>query len=379
MSVVQGAGVGGGSLVYANISIDAKDGASTKGWPPEITSAELAPYYEAWARCSTLRAGAAGSSGPSGRELLRGSARRRRYGPTGSSRSISPSLRSTTGATRSPTRTTWSHAKNTPTPTASSREPAFTWATATSAATSTREEHARPQLPEGRRGERRRDPAATHRAPGRRPSRAGRAIESRSTHRRTAPLKPGSATARIVVLAAGSLGSTELLLRSRDVARRCRTSAPSSAAIGAATATSSRRRCIRCDDPPVDPTRGPTITAAIDLLDGEFDGNDSSSRTAACRTSPGVCSIGWRVTPAERRSEKRSGERRACWLRLRAAAPSGHAVVRAGARRRRRRLLTRGTEAASSTGRSMHRTDDEAVVAPTSSWRARPPACRSSH
>ena len=45
MSVVQGAGVGGGSLVYANISIDAKAGSFDKGWPPEITYDELAPYY----------------------------------------------------------------------------------------------------------------------------------------------------------------------------------------------------------------------------------------------------------------------------------------------------------------------------------------------
>ena len=41
MSVVQGAGVGGGSLVYANISIDAKPDTFDAGWPPEITFDEL--------------------------------------------------------------------------------------------------------------------------------------------------------------------------------------------------------------------------------------------------------------------------------------------------------------------------------------------------
>ena len=47
MSVVQGAGVGGGSLVYANISIDAKPDTFNAGWPPEITFKELTPYYQA--------------------------------------------------------------------------------------------------------------------------------------------------------------------------------------------------------------------------------------------------------------------------------------------------------------------------------------------
>ena len=46
MTVIQGAGVGGGSLVYANISIPAKADTFDRGWPAEITYAELAPYYD---------------------------------------------------------------------------------------------------------------------------------------------------------------------------------------------------------------------------------------------------------------------------------------------------------------------------------------------
>jgi cholesterol oxidase len=46
MSVVMGAGVGGGSLIYANISIEAKPWLFKKGWPPEITYDELKPYYD---------------------------------------------------------------------------------------------------------------------------------------------------------------------------------------------------------------------------------------------------------------------------------------------------------------------------------------------
>lgn len=46
MWVAQGAGVGGGSLIYANVSIEAKRGAFASGWPPEITYDELKPHYE---------------------------------------------------------------------------------------------------------------------------------------------------------------------------------------------------------------------------------------------------------------------------------------------------------------------------------------------
>ena len=46
MIVAQGAGVGGGSLIYANVSVEAKPEAFRSGWPEEITYQELEPYYE---------------------------------------------------------------------------------------------------------------------------------------------------------------------------------------------------------------------------------------------------------------------------------------------------------------------------------------------
>lgn len=46
MAVAQGAGVGGGSLIYANISVEAKPDLFQLGWPPEISYEELKPYYE---------------------------------------------------------------------------------------------------------------------------------------------------------------------------------------------------------------------------------------------------------------------------------------------------------------------------------------------
>lgn len=46
MSVAQGAGVGGGSLIYANISCEAPAAAFDQGWPAEITYADLKPRYD---------------------------------------------------------------------------------------------------------------------------------------------------------------------------------------------------------------------------------------------------------------------------------------------------------------------------------------------
>lgn len=45
MAVAQGAGVGGGSLIYANVSAVPPRGTFDEGWPPEITWDALAPHY----------------------------------------------------------------------------------------------------------------------------------------------------------------------------------------------------------------------------------------------------------------------------------------------------------------------------------------------
>ncbi|MBS1815041.1 MAG: GMC family oxidoreductase [Acidobacteria bacterium] len=46
MAVAQGSAVGGGSLIYANISCEAPQDTFNKGWPAEITYAELKPHYD---------------------------------------------------------------------------------------------------------------------------------------------------------------------------------------------------------------------------------------------------------------------------------------------------------------------------------------------
>jgi len=46
MAVAQGAAVGGGSLIYASISVEAPKSVFEKGWPQEVTYSELKPHYD---------------------------------------------------------------------------------------------------------------------------------------------------------------------------------------------------------------------------------------------------------------------------------------------------------------------------------------------
>lgn len=50
MTVAQAAGVGGGSLTYSMVALEANPDVFTRGWPAEITYAELKPYYDMVAR-----------------------------------------------------------------------------------------------------------------------------------------------------------------------------------------------------------------------------------------------------------------------------------------------------------------------------------------
>ena len=46
MTVAQAAGVGGGSLTYSSVAVEASPDVFTRGWPAEITYSELKPYYD---------------------------------------------------------------------------------------------------------------------------------------------------------------------------------------------------------------------------------------------------------------------------------------------------------------------------------------------
>lgn len=55
MTVAQAAGVGGGSLTYSSVAVEASPDVFTKGWPAEITYAELKPHYDTVAREMNLQ------------------------------------------------------------------------------------------------------------------------------------------------------------------------------------------------------------------------------------------------------------------------------------------------------------------------------------
>ena len=67
MIVVQGAGVGGSSLCYSGVTIEPPAGMFDARWPPEITSDELRPYYDRVERMLNVR------PIPAGQQTARGS------------------------------------------------------------------------------------------------------------------------------------------------------------------------------------------------------------------------------------------------------------------------------------------------------------------
>jgi cholesterol oxidase len=81
---------------------------------------------------------------------------------------------------------------------------------------------------------------------------------------------PGVASAERVIISAGSLGSTELLLRCRD---QFRTLPHISSALGHRWSANGDFLTVSIQKEAVDPTEGPTITAALDFLDGSVRGH----------------------------------------------------------------------------------------------------------
>jgi len=55
MTVAQAAGVGGGSLAYSSVALEANPEIFKQGWPAEVSYAELKPYYDKVARVMDLQ------------------------------------------------------------------------------------------------------------------------------------------------------------------------------------------------------------------------------------------------------------------------------------------------------------------------------------
>ena len=267
MAVVQGAGVGGGSLVYANISVDAKPDSFDSGWPPEITFQELTPYYQAVGAMLNVQKVPA-NQWPERTRLMKEAAEKNQLG----SRFRQLDL----AVTFDPD---WTYQLTDPH--AESHAKAFVNAQGQQQGTCVHlgecdigckvkarntldlnylplaEQHGAEVRP-------------LHLVRNITPAAGGYRVDFERISE--GALHPGQVDGRIVILAAGSLGSTEILLRCRDVHQ----SLPALSPFLGRNWSSNGDFLTPALHPlrVINPTRGPTITSAIDLLDKGADGQD---------------------------------------------------------------------------------------------------------
>jgi cholesterol oxidase len=266
MTVIQGAGVGGGSLVYANISIPAKEATFTSGWPPEITFGGMTAHYKTVGDMLEVKP-VPQRQWPERTKLLKEAADRAGFQDKFEPLELAVRFDEE-----------WHYGLPNPHATARSKQ--------------VTNKHGVPQgtcvhlgncdigcdvaarntldlnylaVAERHNAEIR----PLHVVNGIAPEQDGYRVSFSRIDSGT--LKPGSVTGRLVVVAAGSLGSTELLLRCR--AQQTLTGLSARLGMGWSSngdfltpAIHPFRR--------VDPSYGPTITAAINLLDGGADGQD---------------------------------------------------------------------------------------------------------
>lgn len=266
MAVAQGAGVGGGSLCYSSVVMEADAQRFAEGWPPELTFAELAPYYER-AR-SMLRP----TPIPSGQHTQRYKLMQRAAEKTGLSGRFGP------------------------VPLAVSFDPSWTYGLPDARTA----RHSMPFVNE--QGQRQGTcihlgncdlgcdvhaknsldltyiPAAEQRGAEVRPLHVVRSIIPDGAgyrvafdHIRGGRLIRGEERAARVVVAAGSLGSTELLLRCRD---EHRTLPRLSRRLGAGWSANANVLTpdLYGDASRVQQTVGPTISGGLDFMDGSAGG-----------------------------------------------------------------------------------------------------------
>ena len=266
MTVVQGAGVGGGSLVYANISIEARDELFNQGWPPEITVRELRPYYDRVTKMLTL------CKLPANQltrrfQIMKEGAEKLGYGDRFRALDIA--------ITFDPE---FSYDRPDPFNYANSKP----WINAHGIEQGTCVHCGNCDLgcPTGARNtlDLNYIPQAEKHGAEVRPLHLVDCItpEGNSGYRvdferiENGALIPGYETARRVIVAAGSMGSTELLLRCRD---QHKTLLQLSPFLGCNWSSNGDFLTPAFHDPAhrISPTQGPTITSAIDFLDGIVD------------------------------------------------------------------------------------------------------------
>jgi cholesterol oxidase len=264
VSVAQGAGVGGGSLIYANVIVSAPRQRFDEGWPAEITYDELQPYYERVERMLCPR------PVPASQVPLRFKLVQQAASTLGHGARFRPLPVAITFDDE------WQYERETPFDVRHSK----TWIN----------EHGREQgtcvhcgdcnlgCPVGARNTLDLNYLARAEALGAevRPLHIVRTIATHDRGYRVTfdrihegRLLPGFVDAARVVVAAGSLGSTELLLRCRD---QFKTLPRLSPALGSRWSANGDFLTVSIQGGAVNPTHGPTITGAVDFLDGSVRG-----------------------------------------------------------------------------------------------------------
>ena len=265
MAVAQGAAVGGGSLIYANISVEADPATFEAGWPPELTYQELFPHYQAVARTMNVQ------PVPRGQWPARTALMAEAAAATGNGDRFRPLE---LAVTFDPA---WS--RDDPDARDPSRSRRFTNAQGREQGTCIHLGECDIGCPVLARNTLDLNYLALAEAHGVdvRPLTLVRSIEPASDGWTVhldridgGALRASTETARVLVVAAGSLGSTELLLRSRDLTK---TLPRLPAALG--SRWSANGDFLTIGNHPtrdVGPTDGPTITSAIDFRDGSSGG-----------------------------------------------------------------------------------------------------------
>jgi cholesterol oxidase len=264
VSVAMGAGVGGGSLIYANVLIEASRELFDQGWPPEITWTELAPFYERVDRMLKPRP-VPGNQVPERLRVIRQAA-----SATGFEARFRPLPVAIAFDEE------WQYAADQPFSVTRSRR--WTNEFGKEQGTCVHCGNCYLGCPVSARNTLDLNYLARAESLGAeiRPLHVVRAITREGTGYRVDydriednRLVPGSVTAARVVVAAGSLGSTELLLRCRD---HHRTLPEISRALGHRWSANGDFLTVSLQKAIVNPTHGPTITAAVDFLDGSIGG-----------------------------------------------------------------------------------------------------------
>ena len=264
VSVAQGAGVGGGSLIYANVVIEAPRELFDRGWPAEISWDELLPYYGRVDRMLKPRP-VPDNQAPARLNVLRQAAE-----AAGHQARFRPLPLAITFDDQ------WHYGRERPFDVTHSRR----WVN----------EHGREQgtcvhcgncyLGCKVSARNTLDLNYLARAESRgaevRPLHVVRTITPEDRGYRVHfdriennRLIRGSEAADRVIVAAGSLGSTELLLRCRDQFRTLPGIGP---ALGHRWSANGDFLTVSIQQTPVNPTQGPTINGAVDFLDGGVGG-----------------------------------------------------------------------------------------------------------